>query len=256
MNKILLLVCTYPRKNDKTPQVFTRMCKSLFQNFPTVRKSMPDTIFELLIVGDDYPNINQDFKPIVEQIGIKYTIVNINQNNALRDLNANRELKWHHACTRSLIYGFNFSLQKNFDYIITFSDDDYYNHNYISIVNQAINTFPLIDLIFSFGNYKNTCIMPRNYNKVLIENSPTSKDTIASGIIFKSKNSVFIKDIINLLESRWNKVLKNLNYPDEPNDAIMWDYLKPKFNNKIYTSMLMPRVLVFHDTEQTIFDNI
>ena len=111
MNKILLLVCTYPRKNDKTPQVFTRMCKSLFQNFPTVRKSMPNTIFELLIVGDDYPNINQDFKPIVEQIGIKYTIVNINQNNALRNMNAHKRLKWQHACTRSLISGFKLTLR-------------------------------------------------------------------------------------------------------------------------------------------------
>jgi len=256
MKKILLLVCTYPRKNDKTPQVFMRMCKSLFQDFSTIRKSMPNIIFELLIVGDDYSNINQDFRPILEHIGIKYTIVNINQNNALRHMNANKQLKWHHACTRSLIYGFKFSLQKKFDYIITFSDDDYYNSNYFSLINEAINKNSEAELIFGLGNYKNKIIMPRKRNKILTDNSPTSCDTIASGIVFKSKNIIFISDIIQLLETRWNKVIKNLDYPDSPNDAIMWDYLKPKFNNNVYRSFLIPSVIVYHDTEQTIFDNI
>ena len=118
MNKILLLVCTYPRKNNKTPQVFTRMCETLFQDLSTIRKDVPNIMFELLIVGDDYPNVSGDFKPILEKYGLKCSVVNINQDNALRSMDASQTLKWHHACTRSLIYGFKYSLDNNFDDII------------------------------------------------------------------------------------------------------------------------------------------
>ena len=98
--------------------------------------------------------------------------------------------------------------------------------------------------------------MPTKRNKILTDNSPTSCDTIASGIVFKSKNIVFITDIIQLLDSAWKRVMENLDMPDNPNDAIMWDYLKSKFNNKVYRSFLIPHVIVYHDTEKTIFDNI
>jgi hypothetical protein len=77
MSNILLAISTYPRKNNKTPEVFTRMCKTLFRYIPT------NLHLEILIIGDDYPNIEQDFKPILEPLGIKYTIVDINQNDAL-----------------------------------------------------------------------------------------------------------------------------------------------------------------------------
>jgi hypothetical protein len=250
MNKILLSISTYPRKNNKTPIVFSRMCKTLFQNIPQNLK------LEILVIGDDYPNIEKDFKPILDTIKIKYTLVNINQNNALRNMNADKTLKWQHACTRSLIYGFKVSIEKEYDYIITFSDDDYYSPFYFFWINKAIRVSNNADLIYGFGYYCNSIIMPRYYNKILTKNSPTSIDTIASGIIFKSSNKMFIEDIIQLLEKRWIKVLSNLQYEDCPNDALMWNYLKSKFNNNIYRSILIPKIIVYHDTEHSIFNNI
>lgn len=249
MIKILLSICTYPRKNNKTPEVFTRMCKTLFQNIPN------NLHLEILVIGDDYPNIEKDFKPILDTIKIKYTLVNINQNNALRNMDANKILKWHHACTRSLIYGFNASQEKDYDYIITFSDDDYYSSYYFFLINKAIKASNNADLIYGLGYYCNSIIMPRRYNRILTKNSPTACDTIASGIVFKSQNNVFIKDIITLLKKMWNKVIKNIHMPYQPNDELMWNYLKPKFNN-IYKSYLIPKIIVYHDTENTIFDNI
>ena len=250
MTKILLSICTYPRKNNKTPEVFSKMCKTLFQNIPENFK------LEILIIGDDYPNINIDFKSILEILKIKYTLVNINENNALRNMDANKMLKWHHACTRSLIYAFNFSIESNFDYIITFSDDDYYCNTYFLNINKAIINYNEPDLIYSLGMYCNNIILPRRYNKNLKLNSPTACNTISSGIAFKCKNKLFIQDIIQLLQRRWEIIVSNLNKEDEPNDALMWNYLKPKFNKNIYSSFLIPKVLVYHDTEYSIFDNI
>ena len=226
------------------------MCKTLFQNIPN------NLHLEILIIGDDYPNIVTDFKPILDHIGIKYTLVNINQNHALRNMDAIKILKWHHACTRSLIYGFNFSIENNFDYVITFSDDDYYALEYFLFISKAISHYSESDLVFSLGLYCNKITMPRQYNKNLKLNSPTAYNTIASGIAFKCKNKLFIQDIIQLLQRRWNKIINNLQEPDEPNDALMWTYLKDKFNSNMYTSFLIPKVLVYHDTEYSIFDNI
>ena len=250
MIKILLSICTYPRKNNKTPELFCKMCKTLFQNIPA------NFTLEILIIGDDYPNINIDFKSILEMLKIKYTIVNINENNALRNMNANKILKWQHACTRSLIYGFHFSIKNDFDYIITFSDDDFYDNKYFLNIEKAMSQYNYPDLIFGAGIYCNKYILPRKFNKKLNLNSPTRHDTIASGIVFKCKNKLFIEDIIQLLEKRWKLITNNLNKSDEPNDALMWIYLKPKFNNNIYTSTFIPKVLVYHDTEKTIFQNI
>lgn len=250
MIKILLSICTYPRKNNKTPEVFSKMCKTLFQNIPENFK------LDILIIGDDYPDINNDFKSTLEILKIKYTIVNINENNSLRNMNANKILKWQHACTRSLIYGFHFSIKNNFDYIITFSDDDFYDSKYFLNIEKAITQYNYPDLIFGAGIYCNKIVLPKKFNKKLYLNSPTINDTISSGIAYKCKNHLFIKDIIELLQKRWELIINNLNKPDLANDALMWVYLKPKFNNNIYTSMFIPKVLVYHDTEFTIFQNI
>ena len=250
MSKILLLVCTYPRKNNQTPIVFERMSKSLFQNIP---KNMN---IEILVIGDDYPNMEKDFGPILKPLKIKYTLTNINKNNALRNMNAHKRLKWQHACTRSIIYGFRKSLEWNFDYTIGFSDDDYYHENYLTYVNSFIKTYNNVDLIYSMGLYLKKRVLPSKIYKILTRNSPTTCEVIHSGIAFNSKNEVFIKDIINLLETRWNNVLRNLDKSDHPNDAIMWEYLKPKFDTNEYKSVLIPKCLVFHDTEFTIYDNI
>ena len=249
-HRVLLTVCTYPRKNNKTPEVFARMCESLFQK-------VPETLdLEMLLIGDDYPNIEDDLAPILEPIGIKYTFANINENNALRNMDANKTLKWQHACTRSLIHGFKTALEGNFSHVITFSDDDYYDHDYLSVMSEAISSIPSVDLVFGFGSWKDEWIMPRFYSNEWSANSPNECDTIATGIMFRSRNVMFIEDIIHKLESAWDAVMANLGEEHKPNDAIMWDHLKPKFSSGKYASFLIPRVIVHHDTEQTIYDNI
>ena len=252
---ILLQICTYPRKNKITPKKFKTMCKNLFLKIPS------NVQFEILVIGDDYPKLKKDFKPILKSLKIEYKLININQNDALRNMESNKMLKWHHACTRSLIYGFKYSLDGNYDYIITLSDDDDYDINYLNEIVNTIITHPNTDLIYGLGRYYNKgknkfVIMPRKYDSILTKNSPSRCDTIASGIVFKSSNKEFIEDIIQMLEERWQIVINNLHQADQPNDALMWDHLKPKFNNKIYNSILIPKVIVFHDTEQSLFENI
>jgi hypothetical protein len=249
MPKILLFIMSYPRKDNRTPKVFRRMVKTLFQNIPDNLK------LEILVVGDDYPNIKRDFKQILDSIKIKYTLVNINRNNALRNMKASRILKWQHCCTRSLIYAFKNCVRKDYDYMIKFDDDDYYSPNYFTLLEDTIVKYGNQDLIFGLGEYLNKCILPKIYDKILTKNSPTPCDTVSSGIVFKVGDRFFL-DITQFLEKRWMLVSKNLHKPDLVNDELMWTYLKPKFNDGTYTSVLIPEIIVYHDTEQTIFDNI
>lgn len=65
-----------------------------------------------------------------------------------------------------------------------------------------------------------------------------------------------MNDIIEFRKSRWQHVescIKTGVFNNiAPEDAELWDYLKPKFESRIYRSVLIPEILVNHDTEQTI----
>ena len=139
--------------------------------------------------------------------------------------------------------------------MITFDDDDFYSPNYFTLLARTIEKYCDQDLIFGLGEYLNFLILPRKYNEILTKNSPTPCDTISSGVVFKVGGKFFL-DITQFLEKRWMLVSKNLHKPDLPNDLLMWTYLKPKFNDGAYTSILMPVVIVYHDTEKTIFKEI
>jgi len=245
----LISMSTYPRNFKSTKLLIKESLDTLLADLPINFKPF------LLIVGDDYDNIYFELKDLIDEYNIKYEIHNINKNNALRDYNCNKELKWQHACTRSLIHSYEFSLNKNFDYIMTISDDDKYSSSYFKNILNVISSHSEVDLIFSAGIYLNKTILPRKLKRKTIYDYPLPCDTIATGITFNSKNKIFIKDIIQLLKNRWDHINNNLDKSDIPQDALMWDYLSKKFKAKIYRSYFIKKVLVFHDTEQTIFKN-
>ena len=245
MIKELCAVFSYPRKNNSTPPILEKSMNSLFRNIPK------ELNIEIIVVGDDYSNINE-LNYIFNKFNIPYNFHNININNALRNMKCDNILKWQHACTRSYIFSFKKCLESNYDYILTFSDDDRYSEKYFGKIYESIikaNT----DFIFSCGDYCNQVILPTEINENPYDNYPLPNNTIATGVCFKSKNKKFINDIINLLENKMNYVFNNLDKKDYPQDYLIWEYLLPKFKKKIYTSYLIFDTLTIHPTERTIF---
>lgn len=250
--KLFFGFATYPRKKKSTPELFNNTCLSLFKKIPN------DVEIHVKIIGDDYPNIQEELEPIISKYVKNYEIIDINKGNALRNIAKNKTLIWEQACTRSILFGFKYVLNKDYDYFTFFSDDDSYSEDYISSMVEIMK-LKNVDLIYSLGRFKKNKILPRKYNKEdMSKNYPQPNDTIATGIAFNCKNNFFIEDNIRNLENMWEKTLSciNSNCRLYPNDALMWKHLAPKFEKKIYSSYLIPKVLVYHDTELTIFEEL
>ncbi len=246
---------TYPRNGIDTPNIFKRTITSLFENKDLNNYGK----IKIIIVGDDYDAIQEQIKPLFEIYPFEVSIYNINHKNALRNMkNVPSMHKWEHACTRSVIYLIEKAMEEenNYDYLMISSDDDLYINDTLKSYNDGIIQFNSPDLIFCNGVHNNGEVLPKQKYADPTKNSPTSGDTIASGIFFSLTNKEFINDILKFRKNRWNHVQTciNNNYFHNigPEDAELWDYLKPKFENNVYRSALIDKTLINHDTEGTI----
>lgn len=254
--KIIITFSTYPRDGKTTYGLLEKTFKSLISNYDLSK----DTI-KIFVIGDDYENINE-LSPIFDNFD--FELININKNDALRNKDVVSHLKWQHAVTRSIIYSFEKALNYDFDYLLISADDEIYTNNKIGTSIKYIEKYNYPDFVFSLGYFKSNLILPRKYaKKNLLNNYPLNSNVIESGTMYNLKNKNFINDIINFRKSRWNLIQKVLDNEIIYNknlfsaeDAELWDYLLPKFKNKIYTSLLIPEVLIDHITEQTIFKYI
>lgn len=257
--KLLISFATYPRKGTVTFELLKKTFSSLIIN-----DTLINIDFEFIVVGDDYPNI-EELSPIFN--GYKVTFYNINENTALRKEKINKEIIWSQAVQRSKIFILEKALQTDYDYILMSSDDDTYLNNKISTSISYIQSHNFPDFIFNLGIYTSNdlkqTIFPMNNSPY-----PEPKNCISSGCIYKLKNKAFIYDIINFRKQRWLDVelyinaCKNnkKNYTDalerriKPEDYQLWSYLGRFFKNNIYTSLLIPEILIHHGVERTIFN--
>ena len=254
--KIIITFSTYPRDGKTTYELLENTFKSLISNYDFSK----DTI-KIFVIGDDYQNINE-LGPIFKNFD--FELINININNALRNKTVDSHLKWQHAVTRSIIHSFEKALNYDFDYLLISADDEIYTNNKIDTSIKYIEKYNNPDFVFSLGYFKSNLILPITYDKNnLLINYPLNSNVIESGTMYNLKNKNFINDIINFRKNRWNLVEKVINKQIKYNrkiisaeDAELWDYLLPKFKSNLYSSLLIPEILIDHITEQTIFKYI
>lgn len=243
---ILISFTTYPRDGKSTYDLLEKTYKSLFDN-----QNLTNLHIKILVVGDDYLNI-EELKPIFKSHHAEF--YNININDALRYKNIPYEVKWKQSVQRSKIFILEKALELEYDYILMSSDDDIYLNKKIETSIQYIKKYNEPDLLFNLGIHFNSQIIPKNEE---IYSYPKKKNCISSGIIYKLKNKEFIKTIINFRKSRWEELIKlmkkNKSYKTiMPEDAELWDYLENFFIKKQFTSILIPKILVNHETEGTL----
>jgi hypothetical protein len=261
--KLLISFATYPRRGKITFDLLQRTFSSLITNDISIDVEFE---FEFIIVGDDYPNI-EELSPIFN--GYKATFYNINQNNALRKEKIAKEIIWSQAVQRSKIFILEKALETDFNYILMSSDDDEYLNNKISTSLKSIEANNYPDFIFNLGIYTQDCgkeiILPRNNSPY-----PEPQNCISSGCIYKLTNKQFICDIINFRKQCWFDIElyinayknNNTSYINifrqriKPEDYQLWAYLGSFFKNNIYTSLLIPKVLIHHGPERTLFNYI
>jgi len=256
--KVLIGITTYPRNGIITYKLLKDTVNTLFDSY----KEIQNVFLHIIIVGDDYKNI-EELRYIFNEIPVKIDIYNININNALRNKNTFKEVKWMHAVTRSLIFLFEKALESDYDYLLISADDEKYTNSMLKTNINYIRKYNNPDFIYSMGKHMNNNIYPLYFNKSnLLLNYPEPENCIESGTFYKLQNKVFIKDVIDFRKKRWEKVnifieYSGTNYKDngiKPEDAELWEYLLPKFKSKEYSSLLVPHILIDHFTEQSIYD--
>lgn len=245
MVKLLISFTTYPRKGQ-TYGLLENTFKSLILN-----QDITNHTIKIIVVGDDYPNINE-LTPIFN--GYDTEFYNINENDALRNYTIDKLSKWKQAVQRSKIFILEKALTYDFDYILMSSDDDIYINNKLTECLNVINTVNHPDFIFSLGYYKNHRVMPNNKNITY----PMPGNCISSGCLYNLKNIEFINEIIKFRKQKWQEFINIVNNKQnvnvEPEDLQLWNYLMPFFKSNKFKSYLIQKILVNHITEQTLFN--
>jgi hypothetical protein len=270
--KLLIAFTTYPRKNieeeeaakkDKDYNGESITYRLLKRTFTTLMadQDLSDVTIEIIVIGDDYPNIDE-LAPIFN--GYSFKLHNINQNDALRNKTvSNNHVKWLQSVQRSKIFLFETALScyKDFDYVMTSADDEIYCNKKIRTSVDHIIKYNKPDLVFSLGIFLNKYTLPHRYNIAdLTLNYPTPGNCITTGCFYKISNTSFITDLITQRKNKWQNVANYLvgkpYGPINPEDYEMWNYLLPKFEENVYSSLLIPAITVSHETEKTIYKYI
>jgi hypothetical protein len=253
--KLLIVFSTYPRDGKSTYGLLKKTVDSM-----AIPASTEDLTIQILVVGDDYPNM-EELRPLFADHACEF--VNINVGCALRNTGAPREVKWAQAVTRSVLYAFETALTRysDYDYIMLSADDELYMNDKIGTTIRYIRDYNKPDFVFSRGVYCGGGHLPHHYDSVnLLANVPRNSNTIASGVCFKLANRAFIEDIIAFKKGRWSSVEHGLQTGNfggvYAEDAELWDYLGPHFHAGKYTSLLIPHLLIHHYTEKTLYTYI
>jgi hypothetical protein len=80
---------------------------------------------------------------------------------------------------------------------------------------------------------------------------------ISSGCLYNLRNIDFINTIIDFRKQKWQEVIDMVNKKKVrilPEDYQLWLYLGPYFKDNIYTSLLIPTILVHHGIERSVFN--
>lgn len=260
--KLILGICTYPRDYGQTTfHLLKRTFDSLIHN-----QDLSKFKLKILVVGDDYTGMEKALSPIFE--GYDVSFFNINVNDALRDKPIPREMIWKYAVVRSCEFLFEQArtMSDEYDYLMMSSDDDEYINNKLSVTMDYSNQYNQPDFIFSLGRHFNGTILPSKYDQTnLTRNYPKPSNCIAAGIFYNLKHTRFIDTIINYRKRQYKNLCRCIEQNDfsdhsitnlAPEDAQLWHHLTPYFETNMFRSLLIPEVLVNHDTEQTMLQYV
>jgi hypothetical protein len=257
--KLLISFATYPRKGNATFGLLQHTFNSLVK-----QDKLQDIELECIVVGDDYPGIDE-LAPIFD--GYRVTFYNINEDKALRNEPISKEIKWAQAVQRSKIFILEKALTMDYDYLLMSADDETYLNRKISTCLSYIKENNEPDFVFHAGTHN----AEPNMKSIVLPRSPClypePENCISSGCLYKLRNRAFIQDMIDFRKRCWFDVElyihackhHNLNYMSvmeqkiKPEDYQLWRYLLPLFQNQVYTCLFIPKVMIHHGLERSLF---
>ena len=225
MGRLAIVISTYCRSDNKTPEYLTRALLSV--------KNQTYQNYKVFLIGDDYVN-NDEFIKIGSTIIDPEKITYINLPKAIeREKYQSGENLWASGGVNATNYGIDLALNDGYEYICHLDHDDWWEPNHLDLIKDHLSSdFTMIATKSSYY-----------YDRIL----PVSDD---NPYYPKNSNLIHSATCVNFKEIplRYRDVFAEEGYPYAA-DADLWNRLSKYMleNNKV--GYLINKVTCHHDEE-------
>jgi hypothetical protein len=225
MGKLAIVIPTYRRSDNKTPEYLTRALLSV--------KNQTYQNYKVFLIGDNYEN-NDEFIKIGSTIIDSKKITYINLPKAIeREKYQSGENLWASGGVNATNYGIDLALNDDYEYICHLDHDDWWEPNHLDLIKDHLSSD--FTIIATKSTYSYGGILPTNNdNPYYPENSN----------LIHSATCVNFKEI----PLRYRDVFADEGYPYAA-DADLWNRLSKYMLENNKSGYLINEITCHHDEE-------
>jgi glycosyltransferase involved in cell wall biosynthesis len=231
-----VLIKTYKRKNNSTPDYLTRCLKSV------VNQSYSN--FKVFLIGDKYED-SEEFNKLSSLVPPEKLIA-INLPVAPERDNPNLQGKalWCSAGAHAAKYGMNLMKEKGIFHHCRLDDDDFWLPNHLEMLNQGYTMFPESVYVYCNALYTNPSghtrtFPPENISPLLrYDNLPPRPERVIQSAASWRLDKIPIMPRTVLEQGRVY-----------PGDADLWQRMRVYFNENNLKTLYIPLTTVIKDSE-------
>jgi len=226
--KIAIVIATYQRIDNTTPNFLTRALQSI--------KNQTHQDYVVYLIGDKYED-NIEFEvlatSIIDKNKIKY--INLPISIEREKYKAGSIELWSSAGTNAYNFGINLAIEDGISYVCHLDHDDYWEYNHLMEISNVLDTKNYLFVATLSTHFKNNVILPKiRMSKYF----PKRADVIHSATCVNFAE-------INL---RYRDVYDITGIP-KPGDADMWERITEYMNNINEYGHLIETITCHHDFE-------
>ena len=236
--KLGVTIHTYRRLDGTTPMLLKRALESV------ANQSFQD--FKIFVIGDKYDN-NLEFQEIINWFLTKYPsfekrVFSENLNYAKeRDkyLGINNTALWNCGGTNALNYATQVAIDNGFTKICHLDHDDYWEHNHLDTIVNAIKEKENPAFIHTLSTYLNHEVFPQTIvDNQIIEHYPHYCNLIHSSTYIDYNKIPFrYRDL-------WEEEQRYF-----PSDGDMWERIRVHCESKNLKCYLVRKLTCYHENE-------
>lgn len=230
--KLGIVISTYMRENESTPDLLKRALNSVFNQ--TYKN------FKIYLIGDRYED-NEEINNIVSKYDTnKLFFENLPIAKERDDYKQNKRALWSYGGVNAINYGLLKSINEGFEYICHLDHDDWWLPDHLQeIKNCIIKTEASWVCTKSTHMSENNFLPKINTQEIYCEFLPKSSSLIHSSVCMNFKRiPLFYRDLYKLT----NKV-------GLPADADLWERTKDYIEENKLKSYFINKLTCRHDEE-------
>lgn len=240
MNKFIIIMATYYRKNGKTLMYLNNSLNSIFEQ--------KCENWDLIIVGDKYEpyeelqQIVDNFKTKLDSNNKNNKIILINNQEVERDHIKNKSILWNCAGANSMNKGLEIARILGYKYYLHLDDDDSWLPNHIEIINNVYEKFESCIFVNTLSTYEKNYLPIEKVDKNVYPNNllPKPRGMIHSSFSFR----------IDIITFNYFTSFKQYEI-NQPSDVLMLEKIRDFIiSHKEYCSIYTPILSCKHEIEK------